>query len=74
MDKEKLDEIETYLKEKVVSKGYDVIFIAIEKNKESNLITNIKDENRLLEEFRRQESYYLDLKLKNTMVSVGVYE
>ena len=44
MDKENLDEIETYLKQNVSDKGFDFIFISIEKNKDSYLISNMKDE------------------------------
>lgn len=71
MTKEELDEIETYLKEKVSDKGFDFILQIVEKDKETNIISNIKDENRLLEEFSRVQSYYLDLKLKNTIVYIN---
>lgn len=70
MDKENLDEIETYLKQNVSDKGFDFIFISIEKNKDSYLISNMKDEKEIFKEIQRQHSHYLDIWLKNTFITI----
>lgn len=64
MDKEKLDEIETYLKQNVSDKGFDFILQIVKENKTTNIISNIKDEKRLLREFITCAEYY---SLKNAI-------